>query len=203
MLTRLLHAFASHPRGYDLIQFAAGATQTSRVLREHMAYMGGSTVLDVGAGTGSAYTLLPEGTPYIWLDNDPKKLAGFQARFSKPAKILGDAVHLPLRSRCVDYVTVLAVVHHIPDMALPQFFTELARIPRKGLFVCDPVATPSSLRSKLLWRYDQGSFPRTPETLRAKLEPYFVIERFELFRVHHRYAVCVASPREKIIESQA
>lgn len=189
---RLLHRIVAQPAVYDFVQKLAGAEENRRRLRGVLRNVSG-LLLDVGAGTGNYVDLLPPGARYVWLDNDPQKLVGFRAKYPFEAAVLGDASRMPVRA--VDYAMSVTVSHHLTDDELDSFLHSLARICRRGFVFLDALAQPQSLVSRLLWRYDRGSYPRTPETLRGFLERYFVVETEERYRVYHSYLLCLATPK--------
>ena len=74
MLRRLCHNALSHPKLYDLVQWAVGAAKVRARLIPLLTGPENQIVLDVGAGTGALRALLPENCRYIWMDNDLQKL---------------------------------------------------------------------------------------------------------------------------------
>ncbi len=152
-------------------------------------------MLDVGAGTGIALSLLPEHTRYIWLDTDTAKLRGVRTPGAHARAIIGDATRLPLRDRCVDVALCLAVSHHLTDARLEAMLGELARVVHRRLIFLDALVVGASIRSRLLWAIDRGRHPRTLDTLRAAIERRFEIVTLEEYAVHHRYVLCTAVPR--------
>jgi hypothetical protein len=85
------------------------------------------------------------------------------------------------------------MTHHIADKDMSSFLAEVERVTRKKVLFLDPLAWNSRL-SRLLWRYDRGSFPRSIQTLYAALYKCFEIEHLECFSVYHHYILCVARP---------
>jgi ubiquinone/menaquinone biosynthesis C-methylase UbiE len=190
----LRHNALSHPKLYDLVQWAVGAAKVRARLVPLLAGSEERIVLDIGAGTGGLRALLPENCCYIWMDNDPQKLRGYTVRPGDRA-ILGSALCLALAPNSVDQALCASVAHHLGDAELRQALREIARVIRYKLVFLDPVDCPARPVSRLLWSIDRGSFPRSPEVLRRFLEEYYVLERAEVFTVLHRYFACVARPR--------
>jgi SAM-dependent methyltransferase len=195
MLKRIAHWLVANPTVYDWVQYLAGWEKVSRHLAPHLATLAGQSVLDVGAGTGNLARLLPPGTRYVWLDNDPTKLRGFNTKDIPGETILGDATRTGLADKSVDCAVCVALAHHISDVALPALFRELARVTRTRLILLDPVAHPTSRVSCWLWRFDRGGFPRLPAVLRDFVARDFEIEREELFTIYHHYLLLVARPK--------
>jgi SAM-dependent methyltransferase len=202
LFARAIHRIVAAPAVYNFVQRLAGVEQNRRRLRTVLQPITG-VLLDVGAGTGNYVDLLPPGARYLWFDNDVQKLGGFLRKHGRQAAILGDAAALPIRERGVDYAMSVAVSHHLTDEQLDRFLASIARICRRGFVFLDALDQPHSLVSRLLWRYDRGSHPRTAEVLHARLEQHFVIEREERYRIYHSYLLCVAAPRRRPADHDA
>jgi SAM-dependent methyltransferase len=174
----------------DLVQRLAGVERVSQRIRPILAEAGGALVLDVGAGTGNYEALLPRSARYLWLDTDSKKLAGFRAKSRAPA-VLGDATRMPLRDGSVDWALAVGMSHHLTNSELSRMLDELRRVVGQRLFFLEPVAT-SSYRSRLLWRYDLGRYPRSADALRTELAARFSIISEEEFSILHHYFLVTA-----------
>jgi SAM-dependent methyltransferase len=194
VITRVAHRVASHPAVYDAIQRTVGTPRTRELLRHHLAEADGKTVLDVGAGTGRFRDTLPAGAKYIWLDNDPQKLAGFKAKRPDDETILADATTIPLGDKSVDYAFCVAVAHHLPEDAFARLVSELARVVRERLLFMDPIRAEGAV-PRLLWRFDRGTYPCSAEELLAALRGRFDVEDVERYAKRHRYVFCVAAPK--------
>jgi len=188
----------ARPWAYNLTQRLAGLDIIKRRVAPILAATAGKTVLDVGAGTALYLTVLPQAARYVWLDNDPQKLRGFQGPvIGKRRAVIGDAVNLGLRDRSVDCVLCLHLTHHLDDTELARLVDELARVVRQTLIFQDAVKT-RRLASRLLWRWDRGSHPRDAESLMAALRTRFEIERAERYSTLHEYLLIVAVPRRVV-----
>ncbi|HKW72609.1 MAG TPA: class I SAM-dependent methyltransferase [Candidatus Dormibacteraeota bacterium] len=196
MLTDVLHRVAARPRVYDALQAVAGVAEVNRRVARRLAELPPvERLVDIGGGTGLAPELWPVGAAYICLDNDPLKLKGFRAKHSSGTPLIGDATRVPLLSHSIDLVVCKAVSHHIDDRALPLLFSESARLLRHGgrLVFLDAILDPDRLRSRVLWRYDRGSYARPAEVIRSAMAAEFEIEHWEEFAIHHRYVLAVGS----------
>ena len=194
MLRKLLHSIVAKPMVYDAVQRLAGIEELHRRIRPVMAQVAGQVVLDIGAGTGLNLSVFPDTAKYLWLDNDSEKYQGFRQRNGLDyIALLGDATAMGLSDQSVDYVTCTAVTHHLTDVQLASFMRETARVARKKLILIDGLATDRWI-SKLMWRYDRGSNPRTEHKLLEAIKTAFTIEHCESFAIYHRYLIVVATP---------
>jgi len=199
MLKGLLHRVVAIPAVYDTVQFLVGSAPLDRRLSSNLGELAARpTILDVGGGTGLPPSLWPAGVTYVCLDIDPVKLSGFRQKHRPGAPLQGDATRLPVRTGSLDVVVCKNVGHHLSDAQLPALFSESARVLKRAgrmLFI-DPVLAPERFRNRLLWRYDRGSHPRTPETLREAMSRDFDLAHWEDFAVQFRYVFGVGIPRQ-------
>lgn len=194
MFSDLLHRMVSAPRVYDAVQKMAGRDRNYEWLAPYLAESSGRVVLDVGGGTGELARVLSPTAVYIWLDSDPKKLHGLRQRMNKPRALLGDASHIGLRDKSIDIAACVAVSHHLSEAQLGDALHELSRICRLRLVFLDAIRHEGTV-SRLMWKYDRGSYPRTADALRAHIERYFVIESESCNAVYHHYWLCAAIPK--------
>jgi pyridine nucleotide-disulfide oxidoreductase family protein len=192
---RLVHWLVAKPWLYNVAQSLAGAETVRRHLRPRLQETSGKLVLDVGAGTGLYLSCFPSSARYIWLDPDPQKLDGFRRTPDGARRaLLGDATCLGLRGDAVDFAVCTNVTHHLDEKQLAQCVDELARVVRGKLILHDALKTARPV-SRLLWRLDRGSHPRSRETLLAAVERRFAIEHVERYSTWHEYVLLVAVPR--------
>lgn len=194
MITALLHRLVAIPKVYDFVQRAAGFRVVQRHIKEAIQPLrGADRVLDLGGGTGLYRDLWRTDCLYICLDNDETKLRGFHECHSDGLGILGDATRAPIRSGSLDVVMCTFVSHHIGDALLEQFIAEAMRMLKDdGHFVfVDGTWRRSRRLSRILWKYDRGSNPRTPSKLREVLSGHGTIQRQKSFAVFHEYLLCI------------
>ena len=194
MISNILHTLVANPGIYDTVQRLVGMNFSIKQMKPIFEQMSGCVVLDIGAGTGLYLSAFPANSQYIWLDNDSQKLEGFQKRSNGLPAILGDATQIGLADKAVDFATCIAIVHHLDDAQFHRFVDEAARVVRTKLILLDPLAT-EAWQSKLLWRYDRGSYPRTAEQLKNALSRRFDVEQVDYYAVYHRYAILHARPK--------
>ena len=190
LLERIVHS----TRLYDAAQFAAGAGLIRDRLRPRLQEVGNATVLDVGAGTGIYSACLPASARYIWFDKDPHKLRGFLRRGKGSPAVIGDATRIGLADKSVDYAMCTHVAHHLDDQQFVRFLAELARVTRRRIIVQDAIGN-AGVASRVLWRVDQGSYPRSRAQLLDALGRRFQIDHTEEYARFHRYLLVVGTPR--------
>ncbi len=190
MLVEILHRVVAYPIVYDVVQSLAGTAELDRRVGATLTTLPARTViLDVGGGTGLPTSLWPVGAMYVCVDIDPVKLTAFRRKHRSGTPVCGDATRLPIRSGSIDLLVCKNVSHHLGDGELPGLFRECARVLTAGgrMLFLDAVQAPERWRSRLLWRYDRGSHPRTVEALREAMAVELQITRSEVFTIHHRY----------------
>lgn len=194
LVRRLQYAILGNARVFDFQQKHFGGRPVADQLASRFRDLAGSTVLDIGAGTGMVAGLLPPATRYIWLDNDVRKLQGLLAKRADCDAVLGDAAALPFGSQAIEWSLMVEVSHHVPDEALHACFTEASRVTRERFLFVDAVRGPRR-RSRIMWHLDLGRFPRTEEDLLTRLEQTYALESVERFRgVNHDHVLCVCVP---------
>ncbi|MEP7288190.1 MAG: class I SAM-dependent methyltransferase [Chloroflexota bacterium] len=194
MLTNILHSIAAQPIIYNTLQKMLGAGQSQRRVALLLADLpAGSVVVDVGGGTGIYRPTVPAACQYYCVDLDALKVAGFQQRFPSDHVLRGDGLALPFRGGSVDSVLCIAVCHHLSNEQLPRFLTECRRLLKPGgkLVLLDPVWNPRQLTGRLLWAYDRGDFPRSPETLLTILARQGRVVTQDIYAIWHTYLLCV------------
>jgi ubiquinone/menaquinone biosynthesis C-methylase UbiE len=187
---------------YDAVQRAAGLERVRRRLAPVLSALGPGRLLDVGAGTGAFYDLLPSHVQYVPLDTDPRKLERLAEKHEGVKGIVGSATSLPFDDASFDYSMCTSVAHHLTDEELDRMLDELARITRTGLVFLDPLRT-TRVASKTLWRIDRGSYPRTYEELVEKLSARFSSDVTDRFTVIHSYLIFAGGPRVAGISTDA
>jgi ubiquinone/menaquinone biosynthesis C-methylase UbiE len=141
--------------GYDNSRCVEPAIAVALI--ESLRSLRARSVLEIGAGTGN-YTgaLTASGLSVIALDRSPAMVEiGVQ---KAPARwILADASALPLRTRSVDAIAGVNVLHHL--RALPVALAELRRIARAG------VALQAVVRENLATLWYRHYFPEIDDVL--------------------------------------
>lgn len=178
---------------YDAVQRAAGIEKLRRQLSPVLGRLEPGTLLDVGAGTGAFYELLPPHVKYVPLDVDRRKLERLRAKHKHVEGVIASATELPLDDGSVDYALCINVAHHLTDADLELMLAELGRVVGRKLVFVDPLRV-NRLASRLLWSIDRGSYPRSYDQLLERLSARFVSHQTEAFTILHRYLLFVGTP---------
>jgi ubiquinone/menaquinone biosynthesis C-methylase UbiE len=164
------------------------------------------TVLEIGAGKGANFSLLP--ADVRWLGLEPsRRYRRRLARSNRPAVLAGAvlagvAEHIPLRDNSVDAVISTIVLCSVQDQ--DQVLAEVRRVLRPGgTFVfCEHVAAPRQTWARrcqravapLSRRFDLGCDP-SRETWHAIERAGFAHVELEWFTIPPRWSVynpCIA-----------
>jgi SAM-dependent methyltransferase len=178
---------------YDAVQRAAGMERLRRRLEPVLGGLEQGRLLDVGAGTGAFFDLLPQHLTYVPLDVDPRKLERLHAKHGQIEGVVGSATDLPFEARSFEYTLCTNVAHHLSDADLDLMVSEIQRVTSRQLVFVDPLRV-DRVASRLLWRIDRGSFPRVYEELVEKLSRAFTPQQAEAFTILHRYLLFVGAP---------
>jgi len=203
ILRSYIHKLVSIPAVYDLSQKLAGGAISKKILKQELLFLPKTgSALDVGGGTGLMRSLLPETWEYTCLDNDPKKLNGFQKKFPKEKTIRASATKIPRPNNTYDLCILSAVSHHLQSSELDCALKEISRVlrPNGQLLFLDALLNADNIAGKILWALDRGSFPRALSDLKSHLENNFVITRSKTWKVFHEYALlfCGKNPLKKL-----
>lgn len=102
-------------------------------------YMGASSVLDIGSGTGRALLHLKKRRPdlrVLGIEPSPElREIGHAAGLAQSELIDGDATNLGFSADDFDIVCEFGALHHIRDHS--RATTEMARVARLGVFISD------------------------------------------------------------------
>jgi ubiquinone/menaquinone biosynthesis C-methylase UbiE len=179
---------------YDAAQIVFGGRRTLGRVGELLDRIGPASVLDVGGGTGFYAAAVPPSARYVVADTDAAKLARLRKRVPRAEAVLADATRLPVRAEAFELALFIAVAHHLSDEALELALTELARVTRGCVLVVEPLSS-TRRAAQILWRLDQGTFPRSAEALTALLTERFEPEHVERYSIHHDYLLWLGRPR--------
>ena len=123
-------------------------------------------VLDFGSGTGANCRLCK---PDFYLGIEPnKQRVGLAKRFYPDYSFeLFDERKIPVRDHSIDYILVVAVLHHLNDGQIRDYLSEFDRVLKPGgriiamePYLCDRAA----FRNRLMNWYDDGEYIRNEES---------------------------------------
>lgn len=198
MFTGILHKIVAIPWVYDLLQFVVRHEKLLRLLDEVLSSHNGAGIwaLDAGGGTGSLSKHWPADAHYVCMDIDGQKLSGFRLKFPHGMALQSDVTRAGIRDGAFDVVVTKFVLHHLGDEETESYLRECMRLvkPSGTLIIVDAYWDDSRHFSKLMWRFDRGSFPRPLDEIKSIVEANFQVQRWE--EVHDRiynYFVCIAS----------
>lgn len=167
------------PKVYDSYQKFVGAQQDRlNFLKDTVAPLVKSRVLDVGCGTGVNSEVFPQHVSYVGCDlsekyiNHAKQYYGNRAEFY--AAPVGELQKLNLKP--FDVVIVMAVLHHLSDDQIMKLCDEVSDllVPGGLMITADPCYTKDQPRfSNFLTSFDRGQFVRFPQQYSSLLERKF------------------------------
>jgi ubiquinone/menaquinone biosynthesis C-methylase UbiE len=193
VLKEWLHRIAENAWVYDQIQTLAGQKTVLGHLSRQIASLTPRVVIDMGGGTGTARNLFTQDCRYVCLDMELPKLMSFCSKNPKGLAILADATSMPIKDGCADLVICKSVTHHLGDRMLEQALGESWRVLRAGghMILLDAVLNRRRLAGQFLWRLDRGTYPRTEDDLRKRIESRFKIVHWEKFAIYHEYVFAI------------
>jgi ubiquinone/menaquinone biosynthesis C-methylase UbiE len=196
MLKQLFQSVTAMSKVYDTIQYLAGVGYLHRRLKAQLFQipLDNSIILDLGGGTGILKHIVHPTINYICLDIDSRKLEGFRLKYPDGTAIIADGTCLPFQNESIDIIFCTFVTHHLDTGSLRHLVSESARVLiRKGrMLLLDPVWIPNRLPGVLLWKYDQGSYPRTESDLTNSIMVNYEILYKERIAIFHEYILYVA-----------
>jgi len=197
LLHKLIQHLVRKPLLYEIVQIVAGVRQVDQ--RIHLALRKSNElslkILDIGGGTGRIIKQVPQNYSYICIENEIEKIKILKHRstngFGFP--VLSNAQCIPIKGGSINVILLINVCHHINPAEIRHVFYESLRVLKDGgkIIVIDPVADTKNPIRKLLWRYDQGNYPRTYKELQSIVDHYFHISKLEDFSICHRYFLCI------------
>lgn len=142
-------------------------------------------ILDFGCGVGSL-SFMFDPSYYLGLDHDEKRIE-FARRLHPRYKFLVTRDdRLFLQDRSIDYILVIAVLHHIPDNKVLQYLKEFRRVlkPSGKILAIEPCFFKDArLSNCFMGFFDRGSYIRTmKEYFRLFVMEKFMIETYTRFK---------------------
>lgn len=119
-------------------------------------------VLDFGAGTGANCGMFAPAR-YIGVEPDSNRVRYARRLYPDHTFEVFDMNRLPVADEAVDYVLIVAVLHHIPSEWIVRYLEEFRRVLKKGgrLIVIEPYLCPKHpICNRFMKWYDNGNFIR-------------------------------------------
>jgi SAM-dependent methyltransferase len=193
----------SHPSVFDAQTALLGARRLAEVLQPIAARTTQGrtlgTVVDVGGGTASGYSLWPKTWTYVSLDPDRRVVEHDTSGGTIP-RIVGDASCMGFRDHSVDVVMMKGVSHHLDDASWFLALSEVRRILRSdGYFVfVDGVWSRRRWISRLGWALDTGRYPRASAEIERDVAESFHVESSERLTLLHDCVILTGRPHSAI-----
>lgn len=123
----------------------------------------GRKVLDFGSGTGANCTMF-EPEHYIGMEPDGDRVAFSQKRYPQHTFSVLDSNKLQLEEGSIDYILIIAVLHHIPTQQISDYMNEFKRVLKKNgtIVVIEPYLDPlRPICNFLMKKIDNGLYIRS------------------------------------------
>lgn len=196
-----LYAFLEASWVYDFAQWLVRSRRSrQRFFQRHVEFMPGQRLLDIGCGTASVLSHLPN-VDYVGVDIRSKYLRTAQRRFPSASFYCGEVDKFLTLNKPEPFNRVLAlgVLHHLDDATALCVMQAAARVlDAQGRWVShDPTYTSQqSAAARWVVNRDRGRYVRTPEQLLELAKSCFTRCRVEIesapLRIPYTEAVLIA-----------
>ena len=171
-----LRSILSFPLIYQTYQSMVGASRLHALVARLAREAGSQTVLDVGCGTGTLASFLPDEIGYLGIDMSEAYID--EATRTHPQRTFrcGDVMDMDLEGATFDLGVAVGLLHHIDDdIAIHMLDTLGSHLSPGGQFVSiDPCfAMGQSFLSKAVVSADRGQNVRTSEEYRKLAQNAF------------------------------
>ena len=197
-LSRLVAWALANPLVFELQQRLNAYQDVKREFADYLNIQGKS-ILDLGCSTGNcaAAILDMKANDYTGIDFHPGYAEEAQRRHPDGRFLAMDGRKLDFPDSSFDLVTIISVLHHMPDDVVAGCAAEVVRVlkPDGHCLIVEPVFTPGWPVSNFLLSLDRGRFIRSAEKYRAFLEKFgFERERFCVFGPHRFISFVLTKP---------
>lgn len=163
------------------------------------------TVLDFGSGTG-ANCRICDPALYIGIEPDIKRIKLAKRLYPNHRFVAFDEQRIPIPDGSIDYILIVAVLHHISDDQVNQYLQEFARVLKSNgkLVVIEPyLCSEKEFNNRFMNWYDDGNFIRSEEgyldLFRNAAFEFTVIKKFTKCFVYNEFFF-VAAPKSKMTQ---
>lgn len=198
-VTSGIRSILSHPVAYSTLQTLLGAPRFRKALtREYLRPQPGTTVIDIGCGTGELFPHMPENVNYLGFDLSADYIRQAQQRPGGAGRFFcSDIADLDVNALppC-ELVIAVGLLHHLDDdRATKLMLTALEKLLPGGRLVtldCALVDSQSWMARKLILA-DRGQNVRSPEAYAALAAPHFcrvaTHVRHDMLRVPYTHCI--------------
>lgn len=154
------------PRLYHL--FVRPKWFTKKYIHNHITSefpLDGKTVLDFGAGTGANCKMFKP-SRYLGIDPDSKRVQYARKLYPDYSFQVFENDRIPAEDETIDYVVIIAVLHHISSENIVSYLSEFKRIlkPKGKIIAMEPCfCDKKPLCNRFMKWYDNGQFIRNDE----------------------------------------
>jgi len=192
------------PIVYDLLQNGLNRSEARTWFSDQViCATDGMRILDVGCGTATILSLLPN-IEYIGIDHNPKYIAKARLIHRDRGEFrsvdVNDAQFRKLGQ--FDRVLLLGVLHHLNDGECIKLFSALRQALKEDgqLVTLDPALVSGQHPiARALAKLDRGRYARTPQQYQSLIETSFVVKseiiRHEKLRVPYTHVALRARTR--------
>ncbi len=129
-------------------------------------------VLDFGSGTGSN-SLMFEPSSYLGVDINPVRVKYARKQYPDYKFMVLEDKHLSIASNSLNYIVIIAVLHHISTEELVPYIQEFHRVlkPNGKVVVLEPYYCEfQSLNNSFMKIFDNGNFIRNEKQYMSLFE---------------------------------
>ena len=156
-------------------------------------------VLDFGCGIGTCSALFHPSS-YVGIDCDDKRVAYAKRLHVEHEFAVVKEAKFPFDDQSIDYIFIMAVLHHIPTDHLTAYASEMYRVLReKGkIFIIEPCFFKEKpISNWYMSTFDKGNFIRNEagytEIFKRHNFDIQILKRFRKFYAYHE--LCFAAER--------
>lgn len=156
-------SFQFSPRLYH--SFVRPKWFTKKYIHDHIAShfkLEHRSVLDFGCGTGANCSMASPDS-YIGIDPDDKRIRYARQLFPGYRFEQLKSNELPLQNHSIDFVCIIAVLHHIPSELISHYLKEFRRVLKHDgqIIVIEPfLSDRTPLSNRFMKLFDRGKFIR-------------------------------------------
>lgn len=175
-----VYTILERPRVYERLQSLLGGPRALlRFVDEVIEPVDGTTILDVGCGTGSLLAFLPPGVRYTGFDLNPAYIDAARQRFGDRGRFfLARVGEEPpeLEASRFDRIVAVALLHHLTDAEADHLLRTARRLlaPGGAFVSIDPTLHEGqSWLSAFMARRDRGGAVRAPQAYQRLVAAHF------------------------------